>query len=96
MYPIDPTDIYIEQHPTPYTVICDGCNAEGPADLGESGAIESWNTRPVEDALLEACEAMMTHLEDYPPQFYEKGRDDGRDYCVKIAHAAITKAKGEA
>ena len=26
------------------------CSAEGPWDLGESGAIEAWNIRPIEDA----------------------------------------------
>ncbi len=32
-------------------VHCDKCGADGPADLGESGAIEHWNTRPIEDDL---------------------------------------------
>lgn len=75
-------------------VVCCG-NADCVAWIFPA-TIEQWNTRLVEDALLDACEAMMTHLEDYPPQFYEKGRDDGRDYCVKIARAAIAKARGEA
>jgi Lar family restriction alleviation protein len=36
---------------TRHFVMCTDCGAEGPYDLGESGAIESWNTRPVEDKL---------------------------------------------
>jgi Lar family restriction alleviation protein len=36
---------------TRHFVMCTDCGAEGPYDLGESGAIESWNTRPTEDAL---------------------------------------------
>jgi hypothetical protein len=33
-------------------VFCPSCQTEGPVDLGESGAIEAWNMRPEEDALL--------------------------------------------
>jgi Lar family restriction alleviation protein len=36
-----------------YFVKCT-CNAEGAFDFGQSGAIEAWNNRPVEDAL-QAC-----------------------------------------
>ena len=32
-------------------VDCGGCGACGPNVLVESGAIEAWNTRPIEDAL---------------------------------------------
>ena len=32
-------------------VECDDCHATSKADLGVSGAIENWNTRPLEDAL---------------------------------------------
>jgi Lar family restriction alleviation protein len=44
----------IEIYPTGYgrppkwAVMCDNCQAEGPVDLGESGAVEQWNTRPSE------------------------------------------------
>lgn len=51
-------------YPETWQVVC-SCGASGPSDLGESGACEQWNTRPVEDALLEACEAMMDGLDDY-------------------------------
>jgi len=33
---------------------CDMCSYDGPSDLGRSGAIKAWNTRPIEDAL-RAC-----------------------------------------
>lgn len=47
------------QYPdTPYTrtwyaIECNLCDATGDWDLGESGALEKWNTRPGEDALQE-------------------------------------------
>ena len=28
-----------------WVILCNTCQAEGPTDLGESGAIEAWNTR---------------------------------------------------
>ena len=36
-----------------YNVVCenDDCTGYGPWDLGKSGATETWNTRPLEDAL---------------------------------------------
>jgi len=34
-----------------YAVECNVCDATGDWDLGESGALEKWNTRPDEDAL---------------------------------------------
>ena len=34
-----------------YAIECNICDATGDWDLGESGAIAKWNTRPVEDAL---------------------------------------------
>lgn len=30
---------------TEYTVYCKNCGAEGPNDLGKSGAVEIWNLR---------------------------------------------------
>lgn len=32
-----------------YSVICMHCGAEGPSDLNESGAVEMWNMRRVEE-----------------------------------------------
>ena len=34
-----------------YAIECNICDATGDWDLGESGALEKWNTRPGEDAL---------------------------------------------
>lgn len=34
-----------------YAIECNACDAIGDWDLGESGAIEKWNTRPGENAL---------------------------------------------
>ena len=39
-------------------VECDDCHATSKADLGVSGAIENWNTRPIEDALREQLDKL--------------------------------------
>jgi len=47
-------------------VECDDCHATSKADLGVSGAIENWNTRPLEDALrteLDACKSVLADAE---------------------------------
>lgn len=44
-------DIDIDGNGQWHWVVCSDCSACGPADLGESGAIERWNTRPIEDEL---------------------------------------------
>ena len=38
---------------------CPDCGATSQEDLGDSGAIENWNTRPIEDDLLAACKAFI-------------------------------------
>jgi hypothetical protein len=35
------------------------CGCEGGYDLGESGAVEKWNTRPGEDALVKEVERLI-------------------------------------
>jgi hypothetical protein len=35
---------------------CGGCGADGPPDLGWSGAEEMWNTRPIEDVQSKALD----------------------------------------
>jgi Lar family restriction alleviation protein len=45
-----------------WLVWCDTCGAEGTWDLGKSGAIESWNTRPLEDAFRDALEKVSRAL----------------------------------
>ena len=44
--------------PSWYFVMCNSCGAEGPPDLGESGAIEKWNQAAV-NKLLEASLAFL-------------------------------------
>ena len=49
-----------------YYVGCPNCHMDGPFDLGHSGAIVAWNTRPIEDALLSravAAEAVCEAVE---------------------------------
>jgi len=75
----------------PWLVLCPDCGARSSNDLGESGAIEQWNTRPIEDALLEACEAILAWC----------GTGDGK-YFLPLTPpwkagllAAVARAKGE-
>lgn len=52
--PIIVTDVQYPNTPnarTWYAIECNACDAIGDWDLGESGAIEKWNTRPGENAL---------------------------------------------
>ena len=44
-------------------VECDDCHATSKADLGVSGAIENWNTRPMEDTLRKQLEGMESDYE---------------------------------
>lgn len=37
---------------------CENCGAEGDSDLGVSGAIENWNTRPLETSLIAEVERL--------------------------------------
>ena len=67
-----------------YCVICSKCGADSEVDLGKSGAVECWNTRPLEDglaaerdALKERCAELEARLDIYygnladiePPSF---------------------------
>lgn len=70
-------------HPDRYQVVC-SCGACGPEDLGNSGACEAWNTRPVEAQLLEACKIFAIHADWY--YFY----DNEQETC----EAAIAAAEG--
>jgi hypothetical protein len=70
------------------------CQTCGPADLGVSGAIEQWNTRPIEDELLAALEQLtlilrvkMYGLQDWMPDPMPD------DEALEMAFAAIAKAK---
>lgn len=46
------------REPPRYYVMCHGCHTEGPVDLGESGAVEKWNTRPEVARLEEQAHSM--------------------------------------
>jgi Lar family restriction alleviation protein len=69
-------------------VHCNGCGAEGSADLGESGAIEAWNARPIEDTLLTALEDLLSVV--------NVRIDDPRIAQFDNARAAITAVKRSA
>src|ERR1017187_5076326 len=43
---------------SPGSAQCD-CGASGPTDYSFDGCIAAWNTRPVEDALVEALKALV-------------------------------------
>ena len=48
------------------------CGMSGPADLGESGAIEAWNDRPLESALrarVAELEKQLEKWEEFSPNF---------------------------
>ena len=47
-----------------YAIECNACDAIGDWDLGESGAIEKWNTRPIEDALRTENERLRAEVID--------------------------------
>jgi len=60
-------------HPPRYVALCNSCQAGGPEDLGESGAIEQWNTRPRE-AELEAWNADLERVLRMYPEWTEDGK----------------------
>ena len=41
-------------------VECDDCHATSKADLGVSGAIENWQSRPIEDSLRKEIESLQS------------------------------------
>lgn len=58
--------VFIESFSTPrFCVICSDCGADSQVDLGQSGAEECWNTRPIEDKLRAENERLRTALEWY-------------------------------
>lgn len=54
----------IERKPRmyPWVVMCHDCGAEAAVDLGQSGAIEAWNKRSLEDDLLAAAKKALEFL----------------------------------
>ena len=92
-------------------VVCEGCDTAGPdfESCGEfgDGAENLWNTRPIEDALLAACEVALGELRaiqrgqkasigsienTYTPQLAVRRIDAAAEQL----RAAIAKARGEA
>jgi Lar family restriction alleviation protein len=67
-----------------YYVQCELCHAEGPFDFGKSGAIEQWNTRPMDDQLRVDAQQLSEALEDMLLLIEEHG-----DRVMK-AHATRT------
>ena len=65
-----------------FNVICDCCGSMYGPD--RQGAIDDWNRRPIEDALLAACEELMR---PHSLMTLEEAKDRAR--------AAIRLAKGE-
>lgn len=58
--------VFIESFSTPrFCVICSDCGADSQVDLGQSGAEECWNTRPIEDALRAEIELLRSVLAWY-------------------------------
>jgi Lar family restriction alleviation protein len=47
----------MERHPQSFYIWCRDCQFDGPYDLGISGAIAAWNTRPAYPALSAALKS---------------------------------------
>ena len=66
----------------PYSASCALCGCEGPQTLLAQQASETWNTRPLEDELLEALKFVQEHCQLYG------AADAARELIDKaIAHA---------
>jgi len=78
-------------------VQCDNCGARGSSDLGESGACEAWNTRPLEAQLLEALRGMCTVYElwDTTPPDYFIGAYNKAQAAIAAAEGATPPPPGE-
>ena len=79
-----------EERTTWFTVLCTDCHAEGPPNLGWSGAIEAWNTRPLEDELREALKRMVNNL---PEPEIELAREVWGNTNTQIILVARTEAQ---
>ena len=77
---------------TEYAGICQNCGAQGPNDLGTSGATEMWDMRRPEDALLHQRDELAAALRDIvntsvgqtPPSVLIAGQ-------IEIARAALAQ-----
>jgi len=82
---------------TDWWVFCLDCDGSGPIDLGESGACETWNTRPLEAQLLEALRGMCTVYElwDTTPPDYFIGAYNKAQAAIAAAEGATPPPPGE-
>ena len=78
-------------------IVCETCDITGPdfESFGEfgDGAERLWNARPIEDALLAACEAVSAAWEES----WDCSRDPGHSRMIMPMdnlRAEIAKAKG--
>ena len=78
-----------------WTVGCTDCFAEGPSDLGESGAIAAWNERQPDTAatdLLAACKMLLSatdpDTEEQPYLYQRLYHGKGCRYCGRSANTA--------
>ncbi|MFA5424293.1 MAG: hypothetical protein WC374_10605 [Phycisphaerae bacterium] len=82
--PIEPVADYPVENLFKYAYVhCDDCHADGPPDLGTSGAIERYNTRPAEDKLraeIAALQSRLSNLENGRPM--ETAPRDGT--CILV------------
>lgn len=100
----------IERKPRmyPWVVMCHDCGAEAAVDLGQSGAIEAWNKRSLEDDLLAAAKKALEFLTHAQFDFSNGNTDstgtidEGNVYGWQAHHqevenllAAISKAEGK-
>ena len=72
-------------HTKPYWVQClnPDCGMEGPWDLGKSGAVEKWNTRPME---IFPNKSFKVWLKNYDPSSFQTKEE------IKFARAAWNAA----
>ena len=87
------TDLEI-LHSATYYVWCHKCFAKGSPCTTKEEAVSSWNTRPVEDALIEACEEAWNDLET--AKYDEYGNPRYHLDTIDRLLVAIARAKGEA
>ena len=93
--------VFIESFSTPrFCVICSDCGADSQVDLGQSGAEECWNTRPIEDKLraenerLRAILAWYADEENYREEYYEDERCEDSMVRVDRGERARKALKG--
>lgn len=72
-----------------YAVECNACDVVGDWDLGESGAVEKWNTRPGESALRAENERLHDIIQAAHDTFTQGGTDPADDDVISVLMAKI-------